>query len=680
ELRLRNIVREGDEGPTGQILTAVGLEECLLRAADAIGWKERRPGPGRGKGIACGWWTTTGGSSGVYVKINPDGTVALNTGAVEIGTGALTGAAQVLAEELGVDLTDINVVSADTFSTPFDFGAQGSRTAFAVGNACRAAAADLRRVLFAQAALLLGVSEDALALRDKHVVGPEGRVSLADLARQSQIAGGGMIAHGTFIAPGTAYDTKRVEGHAYPAFHSPSFHAHAVDLSVDEDTGEVTIHKYVVAQDVGFALNPTYIEGQIEGGVAQGLGQTLSEEIVYREGRVLNANLTDYKMPTALDVPRIQSIIVEHPGLIGPYGAKGVGEPPNVEPPATVANAIAAAIGVRVASLPITAEKIVMALTTGLLLLPSHPAGRLAEIAQLAERTGYDYLWLADERFFREVYASLTFCALRTQRITLGPCVTDPYSRHPALTAMAIATLDELSGRRAVLGLGAGVSGFRELGIARDKPGVGLREAVDVIRQLLAGETVTYPGSVVRVDGAHLDFKPVRAEIPMYIASQRPVGVRAAGRVADGAIMQGCVAEPLFTFFRDTVIAGAREADRDPARIDLVARINVCVHDDRKVARDLMKPTIVRSLAAQRPDYFTFATAGLTVPPALAKHLETLTYAYDPRPYLAAAADVPESFVDAVTLAGPPDEVAAGVVRLARLGATQLMMYPVAPE
>jgi len=239
-----------------------------------------------------------------------------------------------------------------------------------------------------------------------------------------------------------------------------------------------------------------------------------------------------------------------------------------------------------------------MPLTTGLLALPSHPAGRLAELAQLAERTGYDYLWLADERFFREVYASLTFCALRTQRIKLGPCVTDPYSRHPALTAMAIATLDELSGQRAVLGLGAGVSGFRELGIARDKPGVGLREAVDVIRQLLAGETVTYPGSVVRVDGAHLDFKPVRAEIPMYIASQRPVGVRAAGRVANGAIMQGCVAEPLFTFFRDTVIAGAREAGRDPARIDLVARINVCVHDDRKVARDLM--IILRRIAERR--------------------------------------------------------------------------------
>jgi 5,10-methylenetetrahydromethanopterin reductase len=321
-----------------------------------------------------------------------------------------------------------------------------------------------------------------------------------------------------------------------------------------------------------------------------------------------------------------------------------------------------------------------MPLTTGLLLLPSHPAGRLAEIAQLAERTGYDYLWLADERFFREVYASLTLCALRTERIKLGPCVTDPYSRHAALTAMAIATLDEISGQRAVLGLGAGVSGFRELGIARAKSGVALREAVEVIRRLLAGETVTYTGAVVRVDGAHLDFTPVRAEVPVYIASQRAVGCRSAGRVADGAIMQGCVAEPLLAFFKNTVAAGAREAGRDPAAIDLVARINVCIADDRQAARNLMKPTIVRSLSAQRPDFFTFTTAGLTIPPALATHLEGLTYAYDPRPYQAAAADVPDAFVDAVTLAGPPEEVAAGVIRLARHGVSQLLLYPVSPD
>jgi CO/xanthine dehydrogenase Mo-binding subunit len=362
DFRLENIVRDGDEGPTGQVLGAVGLEECLRKAAAAIGWSERRPEKWRGKGLACGWWTTTGGSSGVYVKINPDGTVALNTGAAEIGTAALTGAAQVLAEELTVDLTDISVVSADTFSTPFDFGAQGSRTAFAVGNACRAAVADLKQRIFTLAAAQLGVDAEACTLTDKHVVADGKRVSLAELARVSQMTGGGLIAQGTFIAPPTAYDSKRVEGHVYPAFHSPSFHAHAVDLSVDPEIGEVTIHRYVVAQDVGFAMNPTYIEGQIEGGVAQGLGQALSEEIVYAGGHVLNANLTDYKMPTTLDVPRVETILVQHPSLAGPYGAKGVGEPPNIEPPAAVANAVAAATGLRVTGLPITAERIALGL------------------------------------------------------------------------------------------------------------------------------------------------------------------------------------------------------------------------------------------------------------------------------------------------------------------------------
>lgn len=321
-----------------------------------------------------------------------------------------------------------------------------------------------------------------------------------------------------------------------------------------------------------------------------------------------------------------------------------------------------------------------MALKTGLLLLPSHPAARLASIAEMAEGLGYGYLWLADERFFREVYAALTLCALRTERILLGPCVTDPYSRHPALTAVAIATLDEIAGGRAVLGMGAGVSGFRELGIGRDKPAVAMREAVEVIRRLLAGETVSHAGTTVALDGAHLDFKPVRADIPVYIASQRALGCRAAGRVADGAIMQGCVADRLLGFFRDRVTEGAREAGRDPAAIELVARVNVCIHDDRRAARDVMRPSIVRSLAAQRPDYFTFATAGLSVPPALAKHLEGLSYAHDPRPLQEAAAHVPDEFVDAVTLAGPPEHVVAGVIRLARSGVGQFLLYPLSPD
>src|SRR5262249_41896430 len=154
---------------------------------------------------------------------------------------------------------------------------------------------------------------------------------------------------------------------------------------------------------------------------------------------------------------------------------------------------------------------------------------------------------------FREVYASLTLCALRTKRIRLGPCVTDPYSRHPALTAMAIATLDEISNRRAVLGIGAGVSGFRELGVDASRSAVAIREAIALIRGLLAGETRTVRGRELSFAEGRLDFTPPRRELSIYVASQRAAGCRIAGRVADGAIMQGALAEPLVRFFRETV-------------------------------------------------------------------------------------------------------------------------------
>jgi 5,10-methylenetetrahydromethanopterin reductase len=258
--------------------------------------------------------------------------------------------------------------------------------------------------------------------------------------------------------------------------------------------------------------------------------------------------------------------------------------------------------------------------------------------------------------------------------------VTDPYSRHPALTAMAMATLDEISARRAVLGIGAGVSGFREMGVTRARSGVALREAVELIRRLLAGERVTYRGEVIRLEDGKLDFTPVRADLPIYIASQHPVGCRAAGRVADGAIMQGCVAEPLLTFFRETVRGAARAAGRDPSAIELVARINVCIHDDRRVARDVMRPGIVRSLASQKPDFFTFVTAGLKVPPSLEAKLAGISYAHDPGPLAAAAGEVTDDFVDAVTLTGPPDVVAADISRLVRGGIGQIMIYPMAPD
>jgi CO/xanthine dehydrogenase Mo-binding subunit len=369
ELRLRNVVREGDIGPAGEPLSAVSVKQCLERAAAAIGWRERQAGAGRGKGIACGWWMTTGGSSAVYVKINTDGTATLGSGAVELGTGALTGAAQVLAEELGLPLEAVRVAGVDTDAVPYDYGAQGSRTAFSVGNAARAAAAELRRQVAAFVSAHYGGDPSRVVFKNGDMVlapavdGTDVRVPLGEVARQMQLSGGGLAAHGSFISPPPPHDPARVEHHPLPVWNTPSFHAHAAEVSVDRDTGEITIERYVVAQDVGFAINPAGIEGQIEGGVAQGLGQALSEEIVFDAGgRVVNANLTDYKIPTALDVPPIESILIEEPSQAGPFGAKGVGEPPCIEPLATIANAVAAAVNVRIADAPITAEKVLRAL------------------------------------------------------------------------------------------------------------------------------------------------------------------------------------------------------------------------------------------------------------------------------------------------------------------------------
>jgi 5,10-methylenetetrahydromethanopterin reductase len=321
-----------------------------------------------------------------------------------------------------------------------------------------------------------------------------------------------------------------------------------------------------------------------------------------------------------------------------------------------------------------------MTLRTGLLMLPAWQPARLAELAVLAEDTGYDDFWLADERFFRDVYGCLALCALRTRRIRLGPGVTDPYSRHPALTAVAIATLDEISGGRALLGIGAGVSGFRELGIDASRSAVAMQEGVELIRALLAGKTVTVTGRQVSLTDGRLDFTAARADLPIFVASQRAAGCRVAGRVADGAIMQGALAEPLVHFLRDTVHGAAREAGRDPACVDLVARLNVCVHDDRRAARDVMRPTIVRSLSAQRPDFFTFVTAGLTLPVELRDQVLALPYTHDPTPLRAVAPLVSDAFVDACTLTGPPEVIASELARLARGGIGEVVIYPLAVD
>lgn len=315
-----------------------------------------------------------------------------------------------------------------------------------------------------------------------------------------------------------------------------------------------------------------------------------------------------------------------------------------------------------------------------LLMLGDTPVSQLAERARFAEACGFDTVWIADERFYREVYSCLTRLALATSRVRLGPCVTDPFARHPALTAMAIATLDEISEGRAVLGLGAGVSGFAELGIQPKKPPRALRESIALIRALLRGEQVDVQGEVISFRDGHLSFKPVRADIPVVIASNGPLGQRTAGAVADGAIMEACgsVAEALA--LRAEVERGAQSAGRDPRSVRLTARLNACVAADGKRARDIVRPTVARLLGRGSLKLATAAAEGLTLPPEATAPMANAPYAEGVRPYLPLLPLITDRHVDAFTLAGTKDEVAAHLIALRKAGIDSVIIRPLAAE
>lgn len=364
EFRLKNVVEDGDEAGNGQILEGVGMREALEKAAAAIEWDQPAK-PNRGKGLACGWWTTTGEASGSLVKLDLDGKVVVTVGTQEIGTGAIMGGVpQVVAEVMGVPLEDVRVQVADTATGPYDWGSQGSRTLFNVGRAAQFACYDLSRQIRELAGEMMEVSAEDLELRDGYVMVkgvPDRRISLAEVAKKSLTTVGGLHSHGLSYPEPATYDQSRMISCFYPAFHYPSFYCHAVEVEVDPGTGQVEVLRYVGAHDVGFAVNPDLAAGQIQGGAVQGIGMGLMEEIIYLDGKVQNNNWTDYKLPTIFDVPEVEAILVQHPVEGGPFGAKGLGEPPVIPGPAALANAVRRASGVRLRSLPITPEKVLLA-------------------------------------------------------------------------------------------------------------------------------------------------------------------------------------------------------------------------------------------------------------------------------------------------------------------------------
>lgn len=317
-------------------------------------------------------------------------------------------------------------------------------------------------------------------------------------------------------------------------------------------------------------------------------------------------------------------------------------------------------------------------MTIELLVIGDCSIETMVERVKLAEASGYDKVFLADERFYREVYSCLAIFATNTTRVGLGPCVTDPFARHPALTAMAIATLDEISNGRANLGLGAGISGFNELGLVHNKRPRAIRESIDLIKALLKGGTVNFQGEVVRFKDGHLNFKPERSEIPIYVASNGPLGQRAGGAIGDAVIMEACGSVEEARALRSEVDRGATKADRAPGAVKLVARLNACVACDGRAARDVVRPTVARLLGRRALKLATAEAQGLALTAEAIASIGPAPYNEGVKPYLHLLPLISDRHVDAFTLAGTVDEIVAHIVALRGAGIDSVIIRPFA--
>ena len=322
----------------------------------------------RGRGIACMWYpvgyTVTANPSAAVVKMNEDGTATVLTGTVETGQGSLTVLGQIAAQELGIATDDVYVVSADTDATPADMGAIASRTTYVTGNAIRLAAGKAKAILFEVAAPLLGVKPDQLEARDRkiQVKGfPQRCLAIGEVANRAQVdMGQPAIGAASWNPPTVALDPETGQGKPFSTY---VYATQIAEVDVDDETGEVEILRIVAAHDCGTPINPMLVEGQVEGGISMGVGLALHEQILFDDaGRQINPNLTNYIVPTSLDMPEIEVDIVESFDPTGPFGAKGVGEPTSVPTAAAILNAIHNAVGVRIAALPATAEKVLAAI------------------------------------------------------------------------------------------------------------------------------------------------------------------------------------------------------------------------------------------------------------------------------------------------------------------------------
>lgn len=321
----------------------------------------------RGVGVGCMWYgignTGAANPAGAFLDFVEDGTVIVLTGCAEIGQGSSTVLAQIAAEELGVNLEDVYVVAGDTGVSPDAGATSASRQTYISGNAVRLAARQAREVLLEEAAAWLGAKKEELTLAGGYLWrgGEQTAVTVKELLARCRAKGLLTLGSGWFNPPTTGINE---DGQGVP-YATYSYATQVAEVEVDTETGRVKVLRLVAAHDVGRAVNPQAVEGQIEGGCVMGLGYALMEEVKVEEGRITNPRYAEYILPMSLDVPEIYPIIVEEPEPTGPFGAKGVGEPALIPTAAAIANALADALGVRFYELPITPEKVVAALAGG---------------------------------------------------------------------------------------------------------------------------------------------------------------------------------------------------------------------------------------------------------------------------------------------------------------------------
>jgi len=352
DFRLKNVAEKGTRTALGPKYRTIGLKECLEAAKDSDHWKSNldsnpKPGKKRGRGIASGYWFNIGFKSSVNLSLNPDGKVALIEGSTDIG-GSRASIAMQAAEVLGIPAEDVRPSVVDTDSIGITDVTGGSRTTYATGYAAYNAAHKLIEQIIEKSALKWDINKDQIEYSDgvvKSKADSELKMTLKEIADDPP---------GGPIVSSASVDLEEAGG---------GFAVHIADLEIDEETGKTDVVNYTAIQDVGKAIHPSYVEGQMQGGAAQGIGWALNEEyFMSDDGIMLNSSYLDYRMPTSLDLPMINTIMVEVPSEEHPYGVRGVGEPPIVPPVPAIGNAINNALGLRLLSTPMKPSRITEAL------------------------------------------------------------------------------------------------------------------------------------------------------------------------------------------------------------------------------------------------------------------------------------------------------------------------------